>query len=237
MKIGLVLIILSMVLLSRVFIAIWVYKDAKSRGINPLLWTILVLIYSGALVFLMYFLVIRKEKNITCKKCSYVQSEKLLYCGRCGSEIKIDKYEENFNKDSNKMFLNIGIILLVVGIFLGIMFTVQTVWEDKDNLPISIMSLQSKYGGKWKSKFNFKSGSESHRFKIKDKIILNASWDVEGGNIEGKLYSDDNLIKEINSEDNPNYEELIDLSEYKGSEVVLKLKFKKARGKIEFILE
>lgn len=237
MKIGLVLIILSMVLLSRIFIAIWVYKDAKSRGINPLLWTILVLVYSGALVFLMYFLVIRKERNITCENCSYVQSEKLLYCGRCGSEIKIDKYEERFNKDSNKVFLNIGIILLVAGIFLGLTFTVQTVWKDKHNLPISIMSLQSKYGGKWTNSFRYKNGGGSHSYKIKDKTILNSSWDVEDGNIEAKLYNDDKLIKEINSEDNPKYEELIDLSEYKESRVVLKLKFKKASGKFKFILE
>lgn len=237
MKIGLVLIIVSMVLLARIFIAIWVYKDAKSRRINPMLWTILVLVYSGALVFLMYFLVIRKERNITCENCSYVQSEKLLYCGRCGSEIKTDKEGESFNKDSNRIFLNIGIALLIIGIILGLIFTVQTVLEDKDNLPISIMSLSNKYGGKWKSTFNFKSGSESHRFKIKDKTILNASWDLEGGNIDAKLYHDDKIIKEINSEDNINYEELIDLSNYKGSRVILKLKFKKAKGKIQFILE
>ena len=61
--------------------------------------------------------------------------------------------------------------------------------------------------------------------------------DVEDGYIEAKLYKDDKIIKEINSMDYPNYEELIDLSDYEGGKVILKLKFGKASGKIEFTLE
>ena len=67
--------------------------------------------------------------------------------------------------------------------------------------------------------------------------MLNSSWDVNNGYIEAKFYRDDELIKEISSKDNPNYRELIDLHEYKGDKITLKLKFKKAYGKIEFFLE
>lgn len=234
---GLLLITLGLLILAKVFIAIWVYKDAKSRGMNPFIWTILILIYSGVLVFLVYLLVIRKERNITCENCNFTQSEKLLYCGRCGSEMKIDRYEESSNKNANGIFLNIGIVLLILGIILGGIFFFQTVLKDNGNIPISLMSVSSKYGGKWKDKFKYKDGEWNHTFKIKDKTTLNASWDVDDGSIDAKFYNNDKLIKEINSEDRPSYKELIDLSQYKDSKVVLKLKFKKAYGKIEFILE
>ena len=135
MTTNLLLTLVGLFMASKIFIAIWIYKDAKSKEINPWLWTILVFFFSGPLIFLIYFLVIRKEKNIKCENCSYIQSEKLLYCGRCGNEIKIDKYEESFNKESNKIFLNIGIILLIIGIVLGSILVVQTVLEDKDGLP------------------------------------------------------------------------------------------------------
>lgn len=136
----------------------------------------------------------------------------------------------------NKYTLAISIILLVV-VILGFMFIFNAIFEDGKGMRISLLSMSSKYGDKWNDTFKYKNGVWSHSFNIRDKTNLNASWDVDKGHIEANLYNDDKLIKEINSMDNTNYKEIIDLSEYKGDKVVLKLKFKKTYGKIKFFLE
>lgn len=237
MKIGLFIMIATLLLLSKTLISIWVYKDAKEKGINPIMWITLIWFFSGPLVFLIYFLVIRKEKNVKCEKCSFIQSEKLLYCGRCGSEIKIDQYAKDSTKDSNGKLLIISIVLLIIAMISGAVLIIGIIWTDGNNIPISIMSVSSKYGDKWNDTFKYKNGEWSHSFNLKDETDLNASWDVENGSIEAKLYIDNKLIKEVNSIDNKNYEELIDLSKYKDSKVVLQLKFIKTYGKIRFFLE
>lgn len=232
-----ILIIISILLLSKIFIAIWVYKDAKGRGINPLLWSMLVLVFSGSLTFLLYVLVVRKERNIQCKNCNFIQTEKLLYCGRCGSEINIDPYDEN-NNDTNKIILVLGVALLIIGIISGVLLTFNTVWKDKPIMTVSLMSASSKYNNVWKDKFKYKNGSKSHTFKIKeDRTKLNIDWDINDGYMEAKLYKDDELIKEINSKDYPIYKETIDLSEHIGDKVILNIKFKKTSGRMSFLLE
>jgi len=237
MEIALLIIVVVLILFFKIFLGIWVYKDAKSRGIDPLIWTILILFFSGSFMFLLYFLVVRKDIKVKCESCNFTQSDKLLYCGRCGSEIKINQDHKELKDSSNKLYLYISIILLIIAIIFGAVFTFKTVYKDRNSIPITLMSMKSKYSSKWKEKFKYKNGKESNTFKIKEKTILNASWDIDDGYIEAKLYSDDILIREIYSEDVPNYEELIDLSEYKDSKVVLKLNFFKTSGKIEFILE
>ena len=230
-------IIIGILLLSKIFIAIWVYKDAKSRGINPFLWSILVLFFSGSLTFLLYVLVVRKERNIHCGNCDFMQTEKLLYCGRCGSEINIDRYDEN-NNYTNKIMLVLGMALLIIGIISGVLLTFNNVWKDKPIMTVSLMSAGSKYNNVWKDKFKYKNGSKSHTFKIKeDRTKLNIDWDINDGYMEAELYKDDELIKGINSKDYPIYEEAIDLSEYIGDKVVLKIKFEKTSGRISFLLE
>ncbi|NMB08471.1 MAG: hypothetical protein GX981_08815 [Tissierellia bacterium] len=226
-----------LILLSKIFMALWVYKDAKSRGIDPVIWTLLILFFSGSLIFLLYTLIIRKERNIICENCNFIQSDNLIYCGRCGNKMKIDRHDELDNNQGNKTFLAIGIILLISSIAIGSVFIYETISKDIDNIPISLMSVRTKYNDKWKESFRYKNGENTHKFKIKDKTILNCSWNIESGSIEVKLYDGDKQIREFNSNDNPDYNELIDLSDYKGSKITLKLKAKKALGKIHFFLE
>jgi putative membrane protein len=45
-------------------IAIFVYKDAENRGMNGLLWLILVILPWVGIIFLIIYLIIREEKGI-----------------------------------------------------------------------------------------------------------------------------------------------------------------------------
>lgn len=228
--------VIIILLLSKLFIGIWVYKDAKSRGIDPIIWTLLILFFSGSLIFLLYVLVVRKERNTICDNCNFTQPKDFIYCGRCGNKIKIDRYSEGEN-NGNRIFLVIGIILLTLSIVLGSILTYNMISRDIDNIPISIMSFSTKYNNKWKESFKYKNGEKTHKFTIKDKDILNCSWEIDKGNIQVELLEDDKVIRKLSSNDNSDYKELIDLSDYKGSKIVLRLKSKKASGKIHFFLE
>ncbi len=229
------LIVFGLLLLAKLFIAIWVYKDAKEKSLNPMVWMILIIFFSAPITFLLYYFVSRENNNIVCKNCNYVQSDKLLYCGRCGSKMEIGGYEE-FNKINSKKFLYIGIFLLALSLTIGVIGTVAS-WNGFDRIPISVMNVTSKYGGKWEESFKYKNGTKTHNYKIKDKTVLNGNWDIEDGELEAKFYHNDKLIKEIYSKDKSKYNELIDLSEYSGEKVKLELKFIKTSGKFSFILE
>jgi len=76
-----------------ILILIWVYQDAESRGMNGLLWAIIVFFLS--IVGLILYLVAREGKispppqRITrvCPKCGTVLSEDAKFCPRCGKEL------------------------------------------------------------------------------------------------------------------------------------------------------
>jgi len=75
-------------------IGILVYKDAESRGMNGLLWLILVLIPVVGLLFLIVYLVFREEHVKEMKLDSSKSAEKLLDERYARGEISTDEYQE-----------------------------------------------------------------------------------------------------------------------------------------------
>jgi len=71
-----------------VFLGIWTYKDAKSRGLNAPLWTVIVILGSNTMLgLLLYILIGRRESKITCPECAGKTSAKAVYCDHCGKSI------------------------------------------------------------------------------------------------------------------------------------------------------
>ncbi len=77
-----------------IVIGILVYKDAESRGMNGLLWLILVLLPMVGLLFLIIYLVIREEHVKEMKSDSGKSAEKLLDERYAKGEISTDEYRE-----------------------------------------------------------------------------------------------------------------------------------------------
>src|SRR5271166_6128204 len=61
----------------------YVNADSKRRGMNSLLWTLLVIFIPKALGFLAYFL-LRKPLIIGCPKCGYSIGSDFRFCPKCG---------------------------------------------------------------------------------------------------------------------------------------------------------
>ncbi len=64
----------------------YVNADSKRRGMNSLLWTLLVIFIPKALGFLAYFL-LRKPLVIGCPKCGSSIGSDFRFCPKCGYAI------------------------------------------------------------------------------------------------------------------------------------------------------
>ncbi len=64
----------------------YVNADSKRRGMNSLLWTLLVVFVPKALGFIAYFL-LRKPLLIPCPKCGTPVGSDFRYCPKCGNGV------------------------------------------------------------------------------------------------------------------------------------------------------
>jgi hypothetical protein len=78
-----------------IFVIIWVYRDAESRGLNGVLWALLVLI--GSVIGLLIYLIIRNENvpqsppsqtTPCCPQCSQPIGPNFTYCSHCGTRLQ-----------------------------------------------------------------------------------------------------------------------------------------------------
>ena len=65
--------------------ALWVYKDAKARGENAVLWLIVVLL-TGIIGLIIYVLVRSKGDVAPCPHCNNKRLAGLATCPHCGKE-------------------------------------------------------------------------------------------------------------------------------------------------------
>jgi RNA polymerase subunit RPABC4/transcription elongation factor Spt4 len=63
----------------------YVYRDAKRRGMNAGLWTLLVLILSPAYLFigLIIYLLVREPLPYACPQCAATVSARFNFCPNC----------------------------------------------------------------------------------------------------------------------------------------------------------
>jgi hypothetical protein len=86
--------ILSLVLLILwIMVIVWVYRDSERRGMNGVLWALLVLI--GNLIGLLIYLIVRSDnlaptapKSRRCPDCGRPVSPEHQFCSHCGKKIE-----------------------------------------------------------------------------------------------------------------------------------------------------
>lgn len=81
-----------------IVVIIWVYRDAERRGMNGLLWALLVLI--GNLIGLLIYLIVRTDTVATsgvsqktqttqpCPNCQELVGLNFAYCPHCGTKLR-----------------------------------------------------------------------------------------------------------------------------------------------------
>ncbi len=77
-----------------IFVIAWVYRDAERRGMNGILWGLLVFI--GNIIGLLIYLIIRSDNlpstsvpvvQLKCPECSTPVSQKYAFCPHCGASM------------------------------------------------------------------------------------------------------------------------------------------------------
>ncbi|MBR1599082.1 MAG: zinc ribbon domain-containing protein [Lachnospiraceae bacterium] len=95
----------------QILICIWTYRDAENKGMNALLWAVLVFLIPGFITLLIYLIVRTDNNKIVCSNCNTRVNSNIKFCSNCGMElrpadIEIDKQEE-FKKGQKKLLIGI----------------------------------------------------------------------------------------------------------------------------------
>lgn len=81
-------VIFLLIFLMTALIGIFVYKDAKKRGLNPLLWATIAILVPSCIGLIIY-LVIRGEHSVrSCPKCGKNVESVYTACPHCGQMLK-----------------------------------------------------------------------------------------------------------------------------------------------------
>ncbi len=81
-------------------LGIWVYRDAKSRGINAKMWTAVVLLVPNLMGLVIYFFVGRKQAKVQCLGCGSSVDTNSVFCPICGQKM----YEQNVQNSNEDIY-------------------------------------------------------------------------------------------------------------------------------------
>ncbi|MCI8995228.1 MAG: zinc ribbon domain-containing protein [Lachnospiraceae bacterium] len=67
---------------------IYVYRDAKSRGMQAVLWTLIAVLTPSLIGFIIYLLVRGSYSNLRCPGCGEAVKEQYVVCPGCGKKLR-----------------------------------------------------------------------------------------------------------------------------------------------------
>ncbi|GAA0123593.1 MAG: hypothetical protein KID00_09940 [Clostridium argentinense] len=224
------------VILSLVFLGIWTYKDAKSRGLDGRMWTAIVILIPNLIGLLIYFLVGRNQVYIECDKCKRKIQQNSRYCMNCGNEVTniYNNYSSVERKSIKKYMVGfISCIVIFVMIFICFIVTMIRNPEMEFSSGYSIMLVQTNIGDKWSISFSTSTETFSKTIKIKEgapkKIYVEFTCEEGEAHLTLKQYDKEKKFQLTNKKNI--YE--IDLSEFNDGKLKLYLEGKQAK-KVKF---
>jgi len=224
--IGVILISLAAIALVSilVFLGIWTYKDAKSRGLNAPLWTLIVILGSNTMLgLLLYILIGRRESKITCPECAGKTSSKAVYCDHCGKAIDRSRVIPGPSAKKWLVAMLTAFLVFIVGFGGGI--AVITLNHANPGLPpnISFGKVETDFNNTWKLNYYASTETMSKTISINEngpKSLYFKGACEEGTMVLVVIMGDE--IKTFNV--TGQYEEsMIDLSQYDTRSVTLQL--------------
>lgn len=69
-------------------IGVYVYRDAKRRDMNGLLWALIAVLAPGLIGFLVYLLVRGNYADLNCPQCGAAVREDFVRCPQCGTKLR-----------------------------------------------------------------------------------------------------------------------------------------------------
>lgn len=85
--VGSVLVVAVLFVAAEICLGIWTYRDARSRGLNAALWTVVALLVPSFVGLILYLTVGRNQASGLCPGCSAAVQADALFCPRCGAAV------------------------------------------------------------------------------------------------------------------------------------------------------
>ena len=80
--------LMIIVVMLPLLIGVYVYRDAKRRGMNAALWTLIAILAPSLIGFIIYLLVRGNYSNLKCPRCDATVTEQYVVCPKCGAKLK-----------------------------------------------------------------------------------------------------------------------------------------------------
>jgi len=80
--------LMIIVVMLPLLIGIYVYRDAKRRGMNAALWTLIAILAPSLIGFIIYLLVRGNYSNLKCPRCNTTVTDQYVVCPKCGAKLK-----------------------------------------------------------------------------------------------------------------------------------------------------
>lgn len=233
---------LALMLLSAVsitLVAIWVYRDAKSRGLEAWVWTLVTVLVPSFIGLLLYFLVGRKEIHRPCSACGKQVPRRSTFCGYCGAQMPPEA-ECPAAKPVGKGLLISGLVCTVVVIVLGFGSIIGLALADggasPDIFSVSTIYVENNWGDKWSVSYHYTNKSPDHSFRIKDDgpQALHFEGKCEEGPLTLRVWQGD-IERAFDLTGGQTVKDSLDLSIFAPGKVYLELNNNRGEGKmVEF---
>lgn len=83
-----VLVLMIVVIMIPVLVGVYVYRDAKRREMNAVLWTLIAIIAPSLIGFIIYLLVRGNYSNLRCPQCNTPVNDQYVVCPGCGAKLR-----------------------------------------------------------------------------------------------------------------------------------------------------
>ena len=83
-----ILVVLAALLTVPVLIGVYVYRDARRRGMNTALWTLIAIAAPALIGFIIYLLIRGNYPDLQCPQCSGSVAEQYTVCPHCGAKLR-----------------------------------------------------------------------------------------------------------------------------------------------------
>jgi hypothetical protein len=211
------------IILAMIFMGVWTYKDASSRGLNAPLWTLVVILIPNLIGLLLYFIVGRNSVSGRCANCNSTIDKSSVYCKECGQRLDVIN---PIKSKSLKKYLIGFVASILLAILCFVSFVVFAMMDDNPcNLAdgLSILKVETNIGDRWNIACYKTNKIEYKEIKINSDSpkLLFVKGNCEEGNLTLTIKQGDK-VETIDLTNTPDYKK-IDLSKFNEGTVELKL--------------
>lgn len=148
--------LMGLALAAVALIALWVYRDAKSRGLEAGVWTLVVILVPSLMGLLLYLLVGRRESRRACPACGAMVPAGSTFCGRCGVELPQGEGSCRAKPvGKGPLVAAIAGIALVMILGVGVVVALATA-DGFDWTPtVSTLYVENSWGDQWSVKWHY----------------------------------------------------------------------------------